>query len=207
MTPTAPNPRTRNPMKPRSTIRPGLLLPVLGLLAAAGCNLIPVSPPDATRYYVLTTPAGKPATTAPAGSHWRVALRPVDVPTFLRGKAMQVRAGGNEIRYAEEARWAEPLEAGLGRVLRESLEGRGEVAHVVFLNRQSSGPAYFRSFSVDQAREQMRASLSFGRDAGIAEQLLALERLLQMGVKELTYCDLDSAVDALEELLLNRESD
>ena len=44
---------------------------------------------------------------------------------------MQVRTAGNEIHYAEQALWAESLEAGLSRVLRESLEHRGEVAHVV----------------------------------------------------------------------------
>lgn len=118
-------------MKPRPLSLLGLLLPVLGLLAVAGCNVIPASQPDETRYYVLTTVAGKPAVDNPAGPHWRVALRPVEVPSFLRGKAMQVRFAGNEIRYVEEARWAESLEAGLGRVLRESLEARGEVAHVV----------------------------------------------------------------------------
>ena len=118
-------------MKPRPMFLPVLLLLVAGLLAGAGCTIIPPAAPDATRYYVLTTAPGKPATVAPAGPHWRIVLRPVEVPAFLRGKAMQVRSAGNEIRYADEARWAESLEAGLGRVLRESLEGRGEVAHVV----------------------------------------------------------------------------
>ena len=116
-------------MKARFPLFPALLLPVLGLLA--GCNVIPPSSPDATRYYVLTTTAAKPATVAPEGPHWRIALRPVEIPSYLHGKAMQVRSAGNEIHYAEEARWAESLEAGLGRVLRESLDGRGEVAHVV----------------------------------------------------------------------------
>jgi uncharacterized lipoprotein YmbA len=116
-------------MKPRPVVF--LALPLLGLLAGAGCNVIPAVTPDATRFYVLTPAAGRPAPVAPAGPRWRVALRPVEVPTFLRGKAMQVRVGTNEIAYAEEARWAESLEAGLGRVLRESLEARGEVARVV----------------------------------------------------------------------------
>lgn len=118
-------------MKPRPISLLGLLLAAGWLLAGTGCNVIPASQPDVTRYYVLTTAATKPAMVSLAGPHWRVALRPVEVPSFLRGKAMQVRQAGNEIHYAEEARWAEALEAGLSRVLRESLEGRGEVAHVV----------------------------------------------------------------------------
>ena len=118
-------------MKLRPLSLPGLFVLAAWLFTATGCNLIPPSTPDATRYYVLTTAPAKPAAAGDAGPHWRVALRPVDVPSFLRGKAMQVRQAGNEIHYAEEARWAESLEAGLSRVLRESLEGRGEVAHVV----------------------------------------------------------------------------
>ena len=43
---------------------------------------------------------------------------------------MQVRLTANEVAYVDEARWAETLEQGIGRVLRESLEGRPEIAHV-----------------------------------------------------------------------------
>ena len=117
-------------MKARSFFLPGLLLSLVCLLVGTGCNVIPTSQPDATRYYVLATLPAKPAAT-PAARQWRVALRPVDVPSFLRGKAMLVRQGGNEIHYADEARWAESLEAGVSRVLRESLENRGEISHVV----------------------------------------------------------------------------
>jgi uncharacterized lipoprotein YmbA len=116
-------------MKPRPLFLTGLLVVALGL--ATGCNIIPVAQPDVTRYFVLTTAVTKPTDAAAAAPRWKVALRPVDVPSFLRGKAMQVRLAGNEIHFADEARWAEPLEAGLGRVLRESLENRGEAVHVV----------------------------------------------------------------------------
>jgi hypothetical protein len=95
-----------------------------------GCSLPPAQP-DPTRYYVLTPATSRPSAVAPAGPHWRVALRPVEMPNFLRSKTMQVRVAPNEVTYADEARWAETLEAGIGRVLRESLEGRGEIAHVV----------------------------------------------------------------------------
>jgi uncharacterized lipoprotein YmbA len=111
-------------MKPRTFL-------LLGLLAMAGCNILPPAAPDATRYYVLTTLPPKPAMLSFAGAHWRIALRPVEVAKYLHGKAMEVRVAGNEITYADEARWAESLEAGFTRVLRESLEGRGGVLHVV----------------------------------------------------------------------------
>ena len=118
-------------MKLRPFFHPGLLLACAWLLTGTGCNLIPPSTPDATRYYVLTTAPAKASAAVPDGPHWRIALRTVEIPSYLRGKAMQVRSTGNEIHYAGEALWAESLDAGLGRVLRESLEGRGEVAHVV----------------------------------------------------------------------------
>jgi uncharacterized lipoprotein YmbA len=118
-------------MKLRSPLPPGLLVLAIGL--ATGCTVIPPAQPDLTRYFVLTstTAAAKPADAAGAAPRWKVALRPVEVPGFLRGKAMQVRVAGNEIQFAEDARWAEPLEAGLGRVLREGLERRGDAVHVV----------------------------------------------------------------------------
>jgi uncharacterized lipoprotein YmbA len=118
-------------MKARFLFLPALLLTVFWLFAGTGCNVIPASQPDATRYYVLTSPPAKPAVATPAAAHWRVALRPIEVPSYLHGKAMQVREAGNEIHYAEEARWAESLDAGLSRVLRESLENRAEIARVV----------------------------------------------------------------------------
>ena len=100
------------------------------VLLAAGCSLPPAQA-DLTRYYVLTTATARSNAVAPAGPHWRVALRPVEVPSFLRGKTMQVRVAPNELTYLDDVRWAETLEAGVGRVLRESLEGRGEIARVV----------------------------------------------------------------------------
>lgn len=115
----------------RSLSLSALLLFAGGLLAVSGCNVIPATQPDATRYYVLTTPTSTPAEAGPESPHWRISLRTIEVPSFLRGKAMQVRSAGNEIHFAEQALWAESLEAGLSRVLRECLERRGEVAHVV----------------------------------------------------------------------------
>ncbi|MDB6094569.1 MAG: hypothetical protein JWM32_2131 [Verrucomicrobia bacterium] len=95
----------------------------------AGCSL-PQAQADLTRYFVLNTPPKSNA--APSETaHWRVALRAVEVPSFLRGKAMQARLGRNEVDYMEDSRWAENLEAGIGRVLRETLEGRGEISRVV----------------------------------------------------------------------------
>jgi uncharacterized lipoprotein YmbA len=99
------------------------------LCLVGGCSL-PQAQPDLTRYYVLTSPASpEPAPTANSGV--KIAIRPVQLPSFLRGKAMQVRVAGNEVSYADTSRWAETLEAGIGRVLRDSLENKPGIAHVV----------------------------------------------------------------------------
>lgn len=97
------------------------------LLAAAslllgGCTLLPQAPPDLTRYYVLTAVTPQGETRAEVGDGSRVFLRGVTVPEFLRGRIMQVRVAENELRFIDEARWAEPLEAGVLRVIRDDLE-------------------------------------------------------------------------------------
>jgi hypothetical protein len=94
------------------------------LLGSAACSL-PEAKPDLTRYYVLTPVAAK--VDSPAAERPAVLVRSVAVPEFLRGRIMQVRVSENELRFIDEARWAEPLEAGVLRVLRENLERAGSV--------------------------------------------------------------------------------
>jgi uncharacterized lipoprotein YmbA len=129
-------------MKTLSRLSLPLVLALGAVLGLSACNLIPPATPDTTRYYVLTALPPKPTALSFSGAHSAVLLRPVEVASFLRGKAMQVRSGGNEVHFVEDARWAETLEAGLGRVLRESLEGRGAVSHVV------SSPAEDHAFEI-----------------------------------------------------------
>lgn len=97
------------------------------LLGVAACSL-PEARPDLTRYYVLTPVATK--VEAPAAERPAVLVRSVAVPEFLRGRIMQVRVSENELRFVDEARWAEPLEAGVLRVVRENLERAGVVGVV-----------------------------------------------------------------------------
>ena len=100
----------------------------------AGCQLLPPAAVDATRFFVLTGHAANGnAVTQPTG-HLQIGLKPVDMPAYLRTtKSMVVREGANEIRYQDYARWAEPLEAGVLRILKEQLlaspDVRGVDAH------------------------------------------------------------------------------
>jgi uncharacterized lipoprotein YmbA len=84
--------------------------------------LLPAPKPDPTRFFVL---AVEPGASAPARGV--VALRPVELAAYLRQPALVVRRGGNEVTFREAARWGEPLEQGVARVLGENLRRLGLV--------------------------------------------------------------------------------
>lgn len=118
----------------------GALALGVGLSAFAGCNVLPQAQSDPTRFYVLSTPAAATAfgteSKAPA-----IHLRPVELASYIKSKPMIVRRGDNEIEFREYARWGEPLELGIGRVLREELLARGAAGAVL--------AAGLRAFNVD----------------------------------------------------------
>jgi uncharacterized lipoprotein YmbA len=97
-------------------------------LGWAGCSIIPQATEDPTRYYLLTETGGSAGSTAPHG-HLRVGVRRVELPGYLAGdRTMVVRRGGNEIRYQEYARWAEPLDTALQHIVRDRLLSNDAVA-------------------------------------------------------------------------------
>lgn len=106
----------------------GFIAAGIGLLATAGCQILPEAQSDPTRFYVLATAA---AGAAPAAGTPVVQMRPIEVADYLRARTMVVRRGGNEIEFREFARWGEPLEAGVARVLREELLSRGAAGAVL----------------------------------------------------------------------------
>lgn len=164
-------------MKRHASSRLAVLPAVLVGLLAAGCSL-PQAQPDLTRYYVLAAPTEKPAGESPgsatgaaetaAQKPWTLGLRPVEAPPFLRNRAMLVRLGPNEVRFADESRWAEPVDAGVARVLRETLEARSDVARVVgvTVNAEAS-----RDFDVLVRVERCEGA----RDAHVARFVAAVE--------------------------------
>jgi uncharacterized lipoprotein YmbA len=60
----------------------------------------------------------------------RLGLRPIELPAYLKSRSLVVRNGRNEVIYQDFARWAEPLEAGIARVLRARLTATPEVGQV-----------------------------------------------------------------------------
>ena len=113
-------------------LRSGLLAAGLGfaMFMQAGCSFLPEPKADPTRYYVLTGPAfDEPGVRQVAGA-FVVGLKSVQVAPYLNGKAMIVRNATNEIAYQEFARWAEPLDVGVGRMLAARLVGSDKIKRV-----------------------------------------------------------------------------
>ncbi len=116
----------------RIVLRRSLTLGFCALASAVlgGCALLRPHA-DPTRFYVLTVPRFPPERVAEGGfKRWRVGLRPIELPPYLQNKALVVRAGANEIRFADFDRWAEPLDQGIGRVIKEALLSAVNVAGV-----------------------------------------------------------------------------
>ena len=107
----------------------GVLAGVAGLVLG-GCSLLPQAQTDPTRFFVLSAPGGEPAA-APAAKLPVVHLRPVELASYIKAKPIIVRRGDNEIEFREFARWGEPLELGIARVLREQLVARGAAGTVL----------------------------------------------------------------------------
>jgi uncharacterized lipoprotein YmbA len=126
----------------------GLGAAALGALVLAGCSIpIPQASADPTRFYVLTAPT----TAAPreaAGPRPVVHLREVEVASYLRARPIIVRRGPHEIEFHEYARWGEPIELGMSRVLRQELLARGAAAEVLSPGLRTPGVSYDRELKV-----------------------------------------------------------
>jgi len=101
----------------------------LGLLFAGCGGFIPPPQPDPTHYYILTGPLPASSDAAVTG-HLRLGLKSIDLASYLRTPDLIVRQGTNELVLQDYARWGEPLEAGISRILRERLRAAPGVERV-----------------------------------------------------------------------------
>lgn len=110
----------------------------------AGCTPLFESQPDTTRFFVLAAPGATempPPADAPRTA--TVGLGRIELPAYLRTPAVVLRPGGTEVRHAPAARWAEGLDQGIARVLRETLQAHAPVrAVVVYPAPQAALPTY-----------------------------------------------------------------
>jgi uncharacterized protein len=117
--------------KNTSPLRPLALCAVLGVLGLlAACNVVPPPQDDPTRYFVLSDPAFE-AAQAPAAGALRIGLKAIRLESYLGRKEMVVRTGENEVEFRDFRRWAEPLGAAIGRVVRLRLLEAPGVAQVL----------------------------------------------------------------------------
>ena len=116
-----------------------LSLLTLALLLGGCSGLIPPPQTDLTRYFVLT--GSQPVSAASSGS-LRLGLRKVELAAYLKSPDMIVREGANELVLQDYARWGEPLDAGIARLLQERLQTAGGVGRV-----------YLQPFPLDTDRD------------------------------------------------------
>jgi len=86
-------------------------------LAASGCSIL-APRPDFTRFYVLAALATPPAD---LDSDLSIAIGPLIVPDYLQRYEMVHRKSNTELKYTDNARWAETLPDGLGRTVAENV--------------------------------------------------------------------------------------
>jgi len=118
------------PLLGRRGLRVASLLVLVASLA--GCSLIPPPVADPTRYYVLSS--REPGATIPTGdmSGPKLGFGAVELPAYLRTtKSMLVRRSDHELYFADYARWAESIDSGVGRIVRDGLLTSGRAAAVV----------------------------------------------------------------------------
>lgn len=78
---------------------------------------------------------------------------------------------------------------------------KSAVDRVVFLNRQATGPASVSRFSPERALQQFEDVICYGEESVRDAQRQSLRKVLDQGVFQLSYSDLDSATDRLEGIL------
>lgn len=177
-------------MKSRMRFPLGFLSVFLGGMITAGCSILPQAQTDPTRFYVLSTPAAA-TFVAPTGAKApAIHLRPVELASYIKSKPLIVRRGDNEIEFREYARWGEPLERGIGRVLRGELLARGAAGAVL-----ATG---LRSFSIDYDYELTVRVLACEGVADGAVQFRAVWELSTTGAKPTVATHGDFHADGLK---------
>lgn len=131
-------------------------------------------------------------TAAVVGNPYRIRLREQAVAIFpeLQGYPITVRANGERAIEIATANHPDLVAAPYSRV-----------DCVLFLRRQTSGSASFKSLSREEAWAWFQQVLCIGEDETRRAQAAALRRLLSLEILEFRYSDLDSAVDKLANLV------
>ncbi|MFI5398264.1 MAG: membrane integrity-associated transporter subunit PqiC [Candidatus Binatia bacterium] len=94
-------------------------------LLTAGCGSLLAPRPNRTRFYFLSPAAeASDANKQASDVDLTVGLGPLKLPDYLNRTQQAVRVGPNQIRFLEDDRWAEALDANVVRVLSQNLTAR-----------------------------------------------------------------------------------
>ena len=127
-----------------------------GLLALAGCSVVPEPQADLTRYYVLAG-SSNAATATSAENGLKLGLKKVTLPPYLEKGSIVIRRGENELSYNDYARWAEPLADGVARLVRNHLLASPRV-----------GQVFSEGFPFDQERD-FDVAITINRCEGVRQ--------------------------------------
>lgn len=100
------------------------------LFGFAGCSIVPEASTDPTRFFVLTGSVEESEDVGKSPNALSIGLKAVGVAPYLRRPMIAVRQDPNELSYDDYKRWAEPLEAGISRIVEASLRASPVVGRV-----------------------------------------------------------------------------
>ena len=114
--------------------RPPMVPLAIAVLLIAGCSSLLAPLPDRTRYYVLSAaPKAADVSGSAVEVDFTVGLGPLEIPDYLNRSERAVRLGPNRMRFHDNERWAEALDASTLRVLLQDLAARLGNARVIAL--------------------------------------------------------------------------
>jgi uncharacterized lipoprotein YmbA len=108
------------------------------LMLLAACASAPKE-----RFYTLTDDANSAGATLPS-QDYAVVVGPVFVPDLVDRPQFVLRMAGSEVKIADQARWAEPLRQGIGRVMAANIAHGLNNARVSSQAQGRTGEADFR---------------------------------------------------------------
>ncbi len=98
-----------------------------------------------TRLFVLSAPPGSEKTENPGSDPcFALAIGPVRIPSHMSQPEILTRIGPNEVRADEFAKWAEPLDENISRVLAENLASLLCVRAITLFPRKGQVPMDYR---------------------------------------------------------------
>ena len=96
--------------------KPMTRLALTAWMCLSGCSILPEPKPVHYQNLVLDATPG-PTAAPPRAAAATVALRGVELPSYLDRDVVVTRTADNEVRYSNDERWAEPLAEAVPRIL------------------------------------------------------------------------------------------